>query len=66
MSKKAILEACEKAGGQVALTKFLGVRQGNISHWMKVGLVPSRHVLKIERKTGVSRHDLNHTIYPRE
>lgn len=66
MSKEAIDEACDKAGGQEKLAKHLGVEQGNIFHWKKKGLMPPKHVLKTEKLTGVERFRLNHKYYPRE
>jgi DNA-binding transcriptional regulator YdaS (Cro superfamily) len=37
----------------------------NVEHWKKAGAIPPRRVLAIEAATGISRHDLNPTIYPR-
>lgn len=67
VSKKAILRACEAAGGQTALARALGLRsQGSVSTWLRQGRVPGERVLAIEELTGVSRHDLRPDLYPRE
>lgn len=67
MSKKALLRACEAAGGQSALARALGLRsQGSVSSWIAKGRVPAERVLPIEELTGVSRHDLRPDLYPKE
>ncbi len=67
MSKAAILEACERAGGQTALARCLGLKsQGSVSNWIARSRVPVDHVLAIEAETGVSRHELRPDLYPRE
>jgi DNA-binding transcriptional regulator YdaS (Cro superfamily) len=67
MNKQAVLDACEKAGGQTALARALGLRsQGSISRWVATGRVPAERVLDIERITGVSRRALRPDLYPRE
>lgn len=67
MSKEAILKACERAGGQSALARRLGLKsQGSISNWISRGRIPAEQVLSVERISGVSRHDLRPDLYPRE
>lgn len=53
-------------GSQSAMGRLLGVSQAAVWKWLntKVAL-PPEHVLKVERETGISRHDLNPEIYPR-
>lgn len=60
-----IQKAIETAGGSSALAKKLGVYPSNVNYWMNYGL-PAKWVIPVEKLTGVSRHDLNPTIYPRE
>lgn len=67
MSKAAILEACEKAGGQTAFARLLGLKsQGSVSNYIKRGRLPPKYVLTVEARTGVSRHKLRPDIYPKE
>lgn len=66
MSVKAALEkAISEAGGQTILANAIGKTQGHISKWLERGYVPPEMVLKIEKATGVSRHDLRPDIYPK-
>lgn len=61
--EKAIIEA----GGQVALATLLGIRQSHISNWKNRGKrVPAEWVIKIEKATGVPRHELRPDLYPVE
>lgn len=64
----ALRKAIEKAGGQVALAKALGLKsQGSISNWLlRDKRVPAERVLAVESATGVSRHDLRPDLYPRD
>lgn len=67
MSTLGLENAISKAGGQVALAALLGIRQSHISNWKNRGKrVPAEWVLKIERATGVSRHELRPDLYPLE
>ena len=61
-------KAVEIVGGQSALARACGVKQGHVWYWLnEADQVPAEHVLKIEEATGgkVSRHDLRPDIYPR-
>lgn len=62
---KAVAKAVIQAGGQSALARMLGVRQGHIWNWMNrdANGVPPGYVLKIEAMTGVSRHELRPDIF---
>ena len=62
----AIYEAIGNAGGQVALSKVLGLRQQTISAWATKGRIPPEHVLRVEKACRVSRHRLRPDIYPVE
>lgn len=68
VDKSALRTAIEKAGGQGALAKQIGVPQSLVSYWLnkaKTGVAPER-VLDVERVTGISRHDLRPDLYPRD
>lgn len=62
----AIERAIRVAGSQQALANALGIKSPSISEWKAAGRVPPGRVLEVERLTGVSRHDLNPELYPRE
>lgn len=66
MTKSALIQAVEAAGGQTALAKAIGKTQGHISTWLRRSYIPAEMVLAIERATGVSRHDMRPDIYPRD
>jgi DNA-binding transcriptional regulator YdaS (Cro superfamily) len=61
----AVAKAVIEAGGQSALARMLGVRQGHIWNWLNrdANGVPPGYVLKIEAMTGVSRHELRPDIF---
>lgn len=64
MDDKSPLErAKERAGGQAALAKLIGVTAQAISQWDEV---PPLRVLDVERASGVSRHELRPDLYPVE
>ena len=63
---QALKRAIEKAGGQSALARACGVKQGHVWHWLNKSLrVPAEHVLAVEAATGgsVTRHDLRPDIF---
>ena len=66
MNTKALQEAIDKAGGQVALAEKLRLGQSSISNWVTRKRIPAERVLDIERITGVSRHRLRPDLYPVE
>jgi DNA-binding transcriptional regulator YdaS (Cro superfamily) len=53
-------QAVDRAGGVVALAGQLGVTKGAVSQWERV---PARHVLEVERLSGVSRHHLRPDVF---
>lgn len=55
--------AASKIGGIVKLSKALGLSRGAVSQWTEV---PPKHVLPIERLTGVPREILRPDLYPVE
>jgi len=56
-------EAALRIGGLSELARRLGIKHTAFYRWT---LVPPTRVLKIEKITGVSRHDLRPDLYPRE
>lgn len=68
MQEKALRKAYKAFGSsQSEMARALGVTQPTIWHWLnKSRRVPAEYVLKVEEKTGVSRHDLRPDLYPRE
>lgn len=67
METMGLEKAINTAGGQNALSRLIGVNQGNIWKWLhKSKKVPAEKVLLIEKSTGVSRHDLRPDLYPLE
>lgn len=62
----ALRRAIEKLGGQSALARVCGVKQGHVWHWLnKSRNVPGAYVLTIEAATGgaVTRHELRPDIF---
>ena len=55
--------AIRTAGDQYALAQRLGITQSAVSHWKEV---PSRHIIAIEKATGVSRRLLRPDLYDDE
>ena len=58
-----VLEAAMRIGGLSELARKLGIRHTAFYRWAEV---PAKRVLKIEKITGVSRHELRPDLYPRE
>lgn len=66
-SAEALRRAVDIVGSQGALARLLGVAQPSVWRWLTHAKpLPAEHVLKVEEKTGVSRHDLRPDLYPRE
>lgn len=62
---EALQEAIKIAGGQTKLGALLKISQTAISKWAIAGKGCSgRFALKIEKATGVSRHELAPEFYP--
>jgi hypothetical protein len=59
--RKALQEAIRHAGSQAALAKSLGVSKQAVQVWE---IAPVRHVLKIEKLTGIPRRTLRPDVYP--
>lgn len=57
---EALATACRIAGGQSALAKALGRKQGTVWEWLHIsGVVPTDVSMKIEDITGVPAEALN-------
>jgi DNA-binding transcriptional regulator YdaS (Cro superfamily) len=55
-----LAKAIEKAGGQNALARLLGINESAISRWARV---PVERLTEIERLTGVPKHELRPELY---
>lgn len=66
-AERAALDlAIEQAGGVVGLSRKLkDCSYQAIQNWRRAGRTPSERVLEVERVTGVSRHKLRPSLYPR-
>jgi DNA-binding transcriptional regulator YdaS (Cro superfamily) len=59
--------AIDELGSQLALAELVGVKQPAVSKWLAKGApLPAEYVLKVESRTGISRHDIRPDLYPRE
>jgi DNA-binding transcriptional regulator YdaS (Cro superfamily) len=64
---QALTRAVANAGGQSALGRKCGVKQGHVWHWLnRSRRVPAGQVLNVERETGVPRQALRPDLYPPE
>jgi DNA-binding transcriptional regulator YdaS (Cro superfamily) len=67
MSRKqrdiSLARAISQAGSLKALAEPCEVTEQAVCQWEQV---PPRHVLTVERVSGVSRHDLRPDLYPRK
>jgi DNA-binding transcriptional regulator YdaS (Cro superfamily) len=64
---EALELAVIRAGSQSALARICELSPTAVWKWLQSSKrVPAECVLRIEEKTGVSRHDLRPDIYPRE
>lgn len=57
--------AVQRAGGQTALAKLIGVKQQNVWDWLNTGKrqASPKYAIAIEEATGVSKHDLRPDIF---
>lgn len=58
--------AIERAKGnrtQAEFADLVGVTQPLVSYWLKRQQVGAQYAIKVEEKTGVSRHDLRPDIF---
>lgn len=59
---RAIEKAKAKLGGSAELARRLGITTQAVSQWHRC---PAERVLEVERLTGVPRHQLRPTLYPK-
>jgi len=59
--KTGLQQAIEIAGSQVKLAKLLGISHQALNKWRDVP--PTRHIINIERATGVHRSLLRPDLY---
>jgi DNA-binding transcriptional regulator YdaS (Cro superfamily) len=52
--------AIERAGGLTVLADQLGITKQNVFGWWRI---PAEKVLKVERITGISRHELRPDVF---
>jgi len=67
MSKNFLKRAIRITGGQSALARGLGVKQGQVWNWLnRDGLVPGGKAIPIEKLTNgeVTRYQLRPDLYP--
>jgi len=68
MSNDALIKAVEIVGGQSAMARLCGVKQGHVWFWLnkRKGKLPAELALLIEHVThgAVTRHDLRPDIFP--
>ncbi|MGO1303690.1 MAG: transcriptional regulator [Sphingomonas parapaucimobilis] len=64
-SDSALAKAVRAAGSQSAFGRLIKTPQPTINGWLKrKALLPAEHVLFVEERTGVSRHELRPDIFP--
>lgn len=64
-AKSALVRAVERAGGQSAFARLIGVSQPAVWAWVHYGRrLPAEFVLVVEAATRVSRYELRPDIYP--
>ena len=61
--RQAFQEAVRRAGSRYALAKQITVSPQAVYKWAEV---PAERVLAVEAATGVSRHELSPSMYPKE
>jgi len=69
MAKKSLSEKLTDRGWtQTRLAKGLGVTQGAVWQWLRKPAkgVPAERVLRLEKLTGLSRHEIRPDLYPLE
>ncbi|WP_081668465.1 transcriptional regulator [Sphingomonas phyllosphaerae] len=64
-SDAPLARAVRAAGSQSAFGRLIGRRQSTIFMWLSNDTpLPAELVLRVERETGISKHDLRPDIYP--
>jgi DNA-binding transcriptional regulator YdaS (Cro superfamily) len=60
MTPRITQDAIEKAGGARVVSRHIGLTRQAVSKWQ---IIPARHVLLVERLSGVSRYDLRPDVF---
>lgn len=63
IAEQAYKDAAQKIGSKYKLAKALGLEPSGLYQWK---VVPSKHVLAIEKLTSVPRYKLRPDYYPKE
>ena len=63
MNKTPIEKAISLAGSQSALARSIGLKQGHVWYWLKIGRIPAERVTAVEKVTGISRHELRPDVF---
>lgn len=66
MKKHIVHSVIEKAGGQTALARALGIRPQAVQLWSQKKRIPVSRVLAVEQLVGVSRHRIRPDVYPQD
>ena len=66
MTSNPAQRAAKAAGSQTALAKALGCTPQNVQRMCATGQIPAKHVIRIEKATGISRHELRPDLYPEQ
>ncbi|WP_083925770.1 YdaS family helix-turn-helix protein [Sphingomonas sp. Mn802worker] len=62
-----LAQAVRQAGGQSAFARIIGRKQSTVFSWLvRNHPLPAELVLEVEKRTGVSRHDLRPGVFPAE
>ena len=65
MSQRTAIElAIARTGGLHAMGRALGIPWQTVQKWRKVGRIPPKHVIRVEKVSGIRREQLNPAIYP--
>jgi DNA-binding transcriptional regulator YdaS (Cro superfamily) len=63
-SDSALARAVRAAGSQSAFGRLIGKRQSVVNDWLRDETpLDAKHVLTVERETGISRHELRPDVY---
>jgi DNA-binding transcriptional regulator YdaS (Cro superfamily) len=64
MDNAALTKATEAVGGIAALGRLLGLCRQTVQNWGKHDRqIPAKHIVEIERLTGVPREELRPDLY---
>jgi DNA-binding transcriptional regulator YdaS (Cro superfamily) len=63
-NRNPVLLAAKAAGNKRRLALLCGVVPQSVEDWQEREQIPARHILKIEKATGVPRHKLRPDLYP--